>query len=65
MKRFFVISVLCLFQAACSTQDTQPVKNPILLEFVDLAGEITINHEDETAVPAPPEPGNKSPVDSS
>jgi len=65
MKRLFIISVLCLSQTACSTQDSQPVRSGILLEFVDLASEITISHEDETAVPAPSEPGNKSPVDSS
>lgn len=56
---------LCLFQTACSTQDPQPARNSVLLEFVDLASEMTIRHEPETAVAAPSRLRNESPVDSS
>ena len=45
MKKVILISILLLFQSACTTQPSRPVEAGAMLNFLDLASEISVNHE--------------------
>lgn len=45
MKKILFISVLFLFQCACSTQASKPEAPGNMLNFADLAAEISVEHE--------------------
>ncbi len=45
MKKIILISMLFLFQSACTMQANGPVEAGAMLNFVDLAAEISVDHE--------------------
>ena len=65
MKKLFIIIVLGLFQTACSIQGPRPDDNRVLLEFNELASEMTIRHEVDAAAAASSESQKANPVDAS
>lgn len=60
MKNLMVISTLCLLVTACAAPGPASVPKSALLEFADLADEITVNHEadDTTAIVFEPSDNN-------
>ncbi len=65
MKKFLIIIGLCLFQTACSIQSPRQDDNRVLLDFSDLASEMTIRHERDTAAAASASNQKSMPADSS
>ena len=49
MKTRIFISILCFSLSACASQKTVSVQKSALLDFADLANEITVNHEVDTS----------------
>jgi len=45
VKNIILISMLLFLQSACTIQSTKPVEAGSMLNFVDLAAEISVNHE--------------------
>lgn len=45
MKKFILISMLLFFQSACTMQASRPAEAGAMLNFVDLAAEISVRHE--------------------
>ncbi len=45
MKKILFISMLLLFQSACTTPASKPAAPGSLLNFIDLAAEISVEHE--------------------
>ncbi|MGI9204676.1 MAG: hypothetical protein ACR2Q3_11735 [Woeseiaceae bacterium] len=62
MKKILFISMLFLFQTACTTQTSQPAEPAAMLNFVDLAAEISVEHEvtESTAALDDDDPGHTS-----
>jgi len=65
MKNLFIIIALAVFQSACSTQAPRPHQQSVLLDFTDLASEMTVDHELEAGLPETPGTVGKNQGDSS
>lgn len=65
MNKVLIIIVLCIFQSGCAAPASRQPSGPALLQFNELAGEIIVRRETESAKSTSSQPANRSPGDSS
>lgn len=65
MRKSFLIIALSLFECACTTQMPVRQQGHALLEFGDLAGEISVIYEAESVTPTRSSSLTGKPVDCS